>query len=126
MVNPLQITFRGMEPSEAVAARIGERAARLDHLDSRLIGCRVIFEQLHRSHHQGNLFHVRVDLTLPGFELVVGKDHGNHAHEDAYVAIRDAFDSLERRLREHQRAHDHRAKRHGPPVRLTEPPAGEE
>lgn len=125
MVNPLQITFRGMDPSEAITARIQEKAAKLDQVHDGLIGARVVFEQLHRHHQQGNRFHVRIDLTLPGGELVVGRDHPDQAHEDPYVAVRDAFDTLTRMVREHARAHDHRAKRHGPPVRLTEAPVEE-
>jgi cold shock CspA family protein/ribosome-associated translation inhibitor RaiA len=63
------------------------------------MGCRVMIESHHRHHHKGKLYHVRIDLTVPGSELVVSRDPDeNHAHEDAYVAIRDAFDAMERQL----------------------------
>ena len=39
---PIQITFRNMEPSEAVAARIRELAARLDRFHTHIMSCRVV------------------------------------------------------------------------------------
>ncbi len=99
---PVQVTFRNMDPSPAVEARIRERVDRLGRFGNRLLGFRVVVEAPHRHHHQGKLFHVRIDASIRGGEVVVSRDHGdNHAHEDVYVAIRDAFDALRRRLQEH-------------------------
>ena len=93
---PLQITFRHMEHSAALEARVRQRAEELDQFFDRIISCRVVVECSHRRHQQGNIFEVRVDLTVPGREIVVGREPGvNHAHEDPYVAVRDAFDKLE-------------------------------
>lgn len=66
MIIPVQITFRGMEPSEAIAAKIRQRAEKLDRFHERITTVRVVFEQLHHHHQQGNLFHVRIDLTAAG------------------------------------------------------------
>ena len=101
---PLQITFRHMDPSDAVAARIQERAAELERFFDRIVSCRVIVECRHPRHQQGNLFQVRVDLKVPGNEIAVGRDPAaHHAHEDVYVAIRDAFDAARRLLEDHVR-----------------------
>jgi ribosome-associated translation inhibitor RaiA/cold shock CspA family protein len=101
---PLQITFRHMDPSPALEARIRQRAEELEHFFDRIIACRVTVECQSPRHLQGNVFQVRIDLTVPGREIVVGRDHGlNHAHEDAHVAVRDAFDALRRRLEDHAR-----------------------
>lgn len=113
MIIPLQITFRGMEASEAIAAKIRQKSAKLDRFSDRITTVRVVFEQLHQHQHQGNLFHVRIDLTLAGGELVIGAEHHDkQAHEDPYVAIRDAFDAARRRLEDFAREHDHRKKIH--------------
>jgi len=91
---PLQITFRHMDSSDAVAARIRERSEELERFFDRIVSCRVVVECRHPRRHQGNLFRVRVDLKVPGGEIVVGRDpRAHHAHEDVYVAIRDAFDA---------------------------------
>jgi ribosomal subunit interface protein len=101
---PLQITFRHMDSSDAVAARIRERTAELERVFDRITSCRVVVECRHPRHQQGNLFRVRVDLKVPGRELVVGRDPAAHqAHEDVYVAIRDTFDAARRLLEDHVR-----------------------
>jgi ribosomal subunit interface protein len=101
---PLQITFRHMDSTDAVTARIRERAAELERFFDRITACRVVVECRHPRHQQGNLFRVRVDLKVPGREIVVGRDPtAHHAHEDVYVAIRDAFDAARRLLEDHVR-----------------------
>lgn len=113
---PLQITFRHMDPSTALEARIRQRAEELDQFFDRIISCRVVVECSHRRHQQGNIFEVRVDLSIPGREIVVGREPGvNHAHEDPYVALRDAFDSARRLLEDQVRRRRGEAKTHAVP-----------
>lgn len=101
---PLQISFHGLAASEAVADQIRERAARLERFYKRIVSCRVVVEVPHRRHHQGRLYHVRIDLTVPGDELVISRESSeDHAHEDVHVAVRDAFDAAQRRLEDHAR-----------------------
>ncbi len=114
---PLQITFRGMEPSEALEAAIRKRAEKLERFYDHIISCRVAVERRHRHHHKGNLYHVRVDVTVPHGEIVASRDPGkDHSHEDAYVAIRDAFDAVRRQLEDYARRQRGEVKVHeGPP-----------
>ncbi len=99
MQGPLKITFRDLEPSEFIEARIREAAAKLEEVESRITSCQVTVESRHRRHHKGNLFNVRIDLVVPGVEIAVTRDpEQNHAHEDVYVAIRDAFNAARRQL----------------------------
>ena len=66
-------------------------------------------------HRQGTIYHVRVDLTVPGGEVVVNREPGeDHAHEDLHVAIRDAFDAARRRLQDRMRRLDGQTKLHEP------------
>ncbi|MCE2510461.1 MAG: ribosome-associated translation inhibitor RaiA [Alphaproteobacteria bacterium] len=104
METPLQISFRNMDPSEAVEANVREKASKLERFFDRITSCRVVIEAPHRHHHKGKLYNVRIDLTVPGKELVVTHSGpGNHAHEDVYVAIRDAFGAAARQLEDHAR-----------------------
>ena len=100
---PLQITFRDMEPSEAVEARIREKTAKLEQFYDRITSCRVIVESPHGHHHQGRLFQIHIDLGVPDGELVVSQahHHKDHSHEDVYVALRDAFNAAQRQLQSH-------------------------
>jgi len=114
MQTPLQISFRGMEASPALEERIRERADRLDRLHDRITSCHVTVEAPHQHHHKGHVFDVRIDIRVPGAELVTHReDTHNHAHEDVYVAVRDAFDTAERRLEEHARKHTGRRETRG-------------
>ena len=102
MRDKLQVTFRGMDPSTFVDTRIEESAAKLFELESRITGCHVTVEARHRHHHKGQIFHVCIDLTVPGAEIAVSREpEQDHSHEDVYVAIRDAFDAARRRLLDH-------------------------
>jgi ribosomal subunit interface protein len=111
-----EITFRGLASTPAIENKVRERVARLDRYYSRIMGCRVMIESLHRHLHKGKLYHARIDLTVPGSELVVSRDpEGHQAHEDAYVAIRDAFDAMERRLEDFARRQRGDVKKHEVP-----------
>lgn len=113
MRNALQITFRNMDASAAVEARVRELAAGLEHYCDEIISCRVVVETAHRHHHKGNLYHVRIDLTVPDAELVVSRNPAkNHAHEDVYVAVQDAFGSMRRQLEDYMRKRRGKVKRH--------------
>ncbi len=101
---PLQITFRGMAASAAVEDHIRRRAAELDRFYDRIMACRVVVEAAHRHQRKGRIHHVRVELTVPGGEIVVKRDPPeHHAHEDMNVTIRDAFDAARRQLEDHVR-----------------------
>lgn len=101
---PLQISFQGMDPSPAVEARIREKAAKLERFHDRIIGCNVVVEAPHRHHRHGKLYNIRIDLSVPGKDVFVGRSGPlNHAHEDIYVAIRDAFNAAGRQLQDHVR-----------------------
>ena len=99
---PLEITFRNVEASDALEADIRAKAEKLDLFYDRVMACRVVVDAPHKHHHKGNVYHVRIDLTVPDGELVVSKDAGqDHAHEDPYVAVRDAFDAARRQLQDY-------------------------
>lgn len=114
---PLQISFRNMPHSEALETVIRKHAERLDRYFERIMGCRVVVETRHRRH-QGNLYHVRLDLTVPGGEIVVRREPALHrAYEDVYVAVRDAFQAGRRKLEDLVRRRDRRIKFHEEPAR---------
>jgi cold shock CspA family protein/ribosome-associated translation inhibitor RaiA len=114
---PIQITFRNMESSEAIEARVRERTEALEHYFPSIIACRVMIEAGARHHHKGKIYHVRVDLTVPGEEIVVKRDPAeHHAHEDILVAIRDAFDAARRQLEDYARRLRGQIKAHEAPT----------
>jgi len=110
---PLQITFRNLERSEAIAAKIEERASKLEQYYGGIVGCRVVVEAAHKHHRTGNHYHVRVDVTVPDSELIASREPDeHHAYTDVYVAIRDAFDSVRRQLEDYARSRRGQVKTH--------------
>lgn len=98
MVNSLNIKFHNIPASEAVEAEIRKRAEKLSQISDRINRCDVTVETSGKHKHQGHEYEVRIDLTIPGAEIVLNRTHPN---EDVYVAVRDAFDAAARKLKEH-------------------------
>lgn len=96
---PLQITAHDFTLSGSTEADIRERAAKLDSYYDRITRCHVVVEAPVGHHRQGGPFTVRIDVTVPGSELVVNRKHG----EDLPIAIRDAFDAMKRQLEDYAR-----------------------
>ncbi len=96
---PLQIKVRNIAHSESFEAVIRERAEKLEAIYDRMTHCRVIIEAPHRHHHQGFLYNVRIQLGVPGAELVVKRE----SHENLFIAIRDAFEAARRQLQDYVR-----------------------
>ena len=96
---PLQITLRNIARSESVELAIRKRVDKLDRYHPNIVSCRVVVEIRSRHKHQGKEFVVRLDIKVPGGEIVVTHDH----HEDLYVALHEAFDAAQRQLEAHAR-----------------------
>lgn len=112
---PLQITFNDMDSSEALEAAVRKHAEKLDQFAD-IMHCRVVIRPIGKHQHKGRLYKVSIDLTLPGRELAVDRDAGkDHAHEDVYVAVRDAFSAARRRLEDYSRKRQQQVKTHEPP-----------
>jgi cold shock CspA family protein/ribosome-associated translation inhibitor RaiA len=133
MILPLQISFRNMKPSEAVADRVREEASKLETFYDNIMGCRVVIELPHKHRRKGDLYHVRIDLTVPGEEIVVRHEpsleaslrrvdverrsksaEAHAAHKDIYVVIRDAFKEARRQLQDYARRARGQTKIHEP------------
>jgi ribosome-associated translation inhibitor RaiA len=120
MTTPAHTTFRNMAPSEAVADRIQKETDALGKYFDRITSCHVMVEAPARHHHHGEPFHIRIELRVPGRELVVahtptaraavqqedaGRRRKQHEIEaprkDVYIAIRDGFRAMRRQLQDY-------------------------
>jgi cold shock CspA family protein/ribosome-associated translation inhibitor RaiA len=116
------ITFRGVERTDGLETEILTRLRKLETYYGRIMGCRVLVEFVQRHHEAGNRYHVRIDLTVPGEEMVVSHEASLHAtaqdvdadrlskvaesdpeRKHARVAIREAFDIARRQLQDYAR-----------------------
>ena len=136
MKHPLRISFHNVAQSAAVKHDIRQRAEKLETFFDRITSCHVTIESPHRHHRKGKAFQVRIDLKVPGREIVINRasnrldvsphsaaarerefaeqhrpsKHG--AHEDLYVAIRDAFNAAGRQLQDYVRRQSGAVKTH--------------
>jgi cold shock CspA family protein/ribosome-associated translation inhibitor RaiA len=117
MILPLQITFRHMDPSPALEGRIRQLASRLDRFSEQITRCHVIVQPRARHKRQGSLYEFRIDITLPDQEIAIRHAHpADHAHEDPYVALRDAFVAARRKLEDYERKRRGDVKRRNAPA----------
>lgn len=102
MKTPLQITFKNLKRSGALVNLIKERTTWLERVHHRIISCRVIITGSHQRHHPGALlYEVRIDLRVPGKELVINHNPSEaKQHHDIHVTIHDAFDAARRNLKD--------------------------
>jgi cold shock CspA family protein/ribosome-associated translation inhibitor RaiA len=117
MQRALRLRWRNVHPSEAIAARVEEEVVHLERVFDRVVGCEVTIEAASRHHrHSGSQYRVRVEVSVPGTTLVVGRNPARTwAHADPYFAVREAFREARRQLREHAARSDARVKRHEEP-----------
>jgi cold shock CspA family protein/ribosome-associated translation inhibitor RaiA len=111
---PLEITSHHITLGDGLETMIRERAQALEKFYPRLIRCHVTIEGPGNHHRSGGPFDVRVDLSVPGKELVVTRQTG----EDITVVLRDAFDAARRQLQDFARRQRGDTKSH------EEPPEG--
>ncbi len=99
---PLDIRFKDIPRSPALETIIREQVDKLEQVCSEIISCRVTVEAPHRHQNKGRIYHVVVDVNVPGKEIVVSHaQEDNHAHEDPYVAVNDSFRAATRRLKDY-------------------------
>lgn len=97
------ITFHDMPAIPGLEADVLEHVQKLEHFFDGIIACHVVVSGPHR-HHKGGLYSVRIDLTVPGETIVIDRDPGlDQAHQDAHVAVRDAFQAARRKLQDYVR-----------------------
>jgi ribosome-associated translation inhibitor RaiA len=111
-----------MDVSPAVDQRIRDEVEALEHFFNRITSCHIVVEAPNRHHQQGREFCIRINLRVPGSEIVVNHEPSLHSvvagsgvgewekhletqpdHKDIYVAIRDAFAAARRQLEDYAR-----------------------
>lgn len=107
---PLQITFHDVAHSDALESHTRDKAAKLEQFYASLIACKVVIAQPAQHQHKGKPFNIRIDLSVPGAEIVVGRQQD----EDVYVALRDAFNAARRKLEDYGRRQRLEVKTHDP------------
>lgn len=116
METPAEVTFKDIDHSDAVEARIRQRVAKLEAMSREIVRCQVWVRAPHRRH-KGTEYIIDISVQMPGSTLHIDRQPGDdHAHTDIYVAIRDAFNAMERQLRKWLDLHEGRPEFHVVPI----------
>ena len=100
MTHEFQIVFLNIDQTDALVDAVEKRIHKLERYCDQIITGRVVLDSPHNNHHKGKVYSVGLEIRTPSKEVRVNQEqHDNHAHEDLYVAIRDAFNAAERQLK---------------------------
>lgn len=105
MAVALQISYRGVDQSDALDALVADEALKLERYFGRILACRVLIEREHRR--SAAPFFARLTLNLPGEDVFINHagdvDDALAAFKDPVVAIRQAFKRARRQLQDRVR-----------------------
>ncbi|HEX6143759.1 MAG TPA: HPF/RaiA family ribosome-associated protein [Geminicoccaceae bacterium] len=118
MQEPLQITFHNLDHSDALEARVRDRAARMERYYDGVIGCRVSIEGPHKQPHKSTLA-ISITVHVPGRDLVASREgrlHEVDARQEASGIVNEAFDAIDRQLEEFSQKQRRDVKTHDGPL----------
>jgi ribosome-associated translation inhibitor RaiA len=97
----LTLTFRHIDRSGALEERARELGSRLERFSDRVTQCHMTLEGPDGRRGTGASYLVKIDMTVPGAQIHADSLHADGAaHEDIYLALRDAFNNAKRQLQD--------------------------
>ncbi len=102
METPLQISFQGSDPSDALRQMIVEHVDALEQLYGRLTACHVVIQVPDKHHRSSGLYSANIHMTLPG-GIDINVDHTPPADDrfaSPQFAVTDAFRRAKRLIKE--------------------------
>ncbi len=98
------LTFRNVERSPAIEELIYEQIEALEEVFSRIIGCEVVLHSPQNKKATGRMISVKLTVRIPGPDIRVERRIGKgETLNDIKIALRRAFDTVKRDLREQAR-----------------------
>ena len=86
---PVQVVFEHIKPVDYIDARVREEAKKLEQVDDRITSARVVIGRPQHRHHKGDIYTVRLHLTIPGApDISISRDPAaTGRHEDVQVFL---------------------------------------
>lgn len=95
MNSSANVIFRDISHSAALNETIIKKLEKLHRYSDSILHSRVVLNSPHRHKHKGKLFRASIELGLKGSPVII-----THDAPSVHVAVRDAFNAAERRLKE--------------------------
>ncbi len=100
----LEVNYRNVDKTPQLENLIEEKLAKLREVCGDLVSCRVSLEKPQQHQRVGNPFRVRLDLKVPGREVVTVRESSEgDMHDPLPKVIRDAFAAARRQLKEYRK-----------------------
>ncbi len=90
-----EVVYRDLDASPALNETINKRLEKLYRFSDAIMHSRVVLDSPHQHKHKGKMFRASIELDLKGAPLLVSNDD-----ESVHIAVRDAFETMERKLKE--------------------------
>ena len=114
---PFEIAYQKMEMSPLAERHILRGIARLQKVAPDLIAVRATLSQQQKRHRTGNLYHVKLRLSLPGPDIEVSRTPSSRKDDESLVfAIGEAFDKARRQVVEQRSIERGEVKTHDVPA----------
>lgn len=107
---PPIVQARELDLPASLSAQVQEQALGLERFYSPIIRCRVTLEGPGKHHHQGGPYEARIDLRVPGGDLLIERQRA----EELQAAVHQAFNAARRKLEDYARRQRGDVKRHEP------------
>ena len=109
---PLDISFRHDLKAEHIKDFVRNMAAKLNRFNNHIEHCRVVLDQSGAHHQRNHLYHVTINIDVPGKAIIVKHDsETGSGFEDLYLSIHIAFGAAIRRLKRYLQKHSSNKKR---------------
>ncbi len=89
------VVFRDISHSPALNDTIVKKLQKLHRFSDSIIHSRVVLDSPHKHKHKGKRYRASIELGLKGAPVIITQDA-----DSVHIAVRDAFNSAERRLKQ--------------------------
>ncbi len=91
----VDVVYRDLDSSAALNDIIIKKLEKLSRYTDQLVHSRVVLDTPHHHKHKGKQFRASIELDIAGHPLSITQDD-----ESIHVAVRDAFSSAERKVKQ--------------------------
>ncbi|TVZ38863.1 ribosomal subunit interface protein [Alteromonadaceae bacterium 2753L.S.0a.02] len=95
MKSNADVVYRDLDASPALNDIIFKKLEKLHRYSDSILHSKVVLDSPHNHKHKGKLFRASIELGLKGSPITV-----THDDPSVHIAIRDAFATCERKLKE--------------------------
>ena len=95
MKSAVDVVYRDLDSSAALNEIILRKLEKLNRYTDQIVHSRIVIDVPHNHKHKGKQFRASIELDIKGRPIAITQDD-----ESIHVAVRDAFSSAERKVKQ--------------------------